>query len=68
MENKRKQKRRKSEIILNSKSSEADVVELKVKSKIKFFSSVKVKLLQNDDDDSPDSAKKVKFVRLKSIV
>ena len=68
MENKRKQKRRKSEIILNSKSSEADVVELKVKSKIKFFSSVKVKLLQNDDDDSPDSAKKVKFVKLKSIV
>ena len=67
MENKRKQKRRKSEIILNSKSSEADVVELKVKSKIKFFSSVKVKLLQNDDDDSPDSAKKVKFVKLKSI-
>ena len=68
MENKRKQKRRKSEIILNSKSSEADVVELKVKSKIRFFSSVKVKLLQNDDDDSPDSAKKVKFVKLKSIV
>ena len=62
MDRKRKEMRRKSEVVSNYKSREADEikVESKVQSKIQFFSSVKVKLF------SPDSANKIKFVELKS--
>ena len=58
---------RKSEVVSNYKSREADEikVESKVQSKIQFFSSVKVKLFKYDED-SPDSTNKIKFVQLKS--
>ena len=63
---KRKEKRRKSEVVSNYKSREAGEikVESKVESKIRFFSSVKVKLFKYGED-SPDSANKIKFVELK---
>ena len=66
MDNKRKDKRRKSEVVLNSKSREADVIENKSKvgTKIHFSPSVQVKLFK-DDEESPERPNKVKFVKLK---
>ena len=52
--------RRKSEVVSNYKSREADEIKVKSKKRIQFVSSVKVKLF------SPDSANKIKFVPLKS--
>ena len=67
MDNKRKDKRRKSEFVLNYKSREADHVEVKskVERKIQFFPAVQVKLFKNDED-RPEKTSKVKFVKLKS--
>ncbi len=58
--------RRKSEVVLNYRSREADHVEIKSKvvRKIQFSPSVQVKLFK-DDEDSPETSK-VKFVKLKS--
>ena len=58
--------RRKSEVVSNYKSREADEIEVKskVESKICFFPLVKVKLFKNDEDRT-ESANKIKYVKLK---
>ena len=67
LDNKRNDMRRKSELLLNYNSSIVDFeAETKVEKKIQFFSSVKVKLFKSDEEVSPDRAKTVKFVKLKS--
>ena len=59
--------RRKSEVVLHYKSRQADDVEVKskVESKIQFSPLVQVKLFK-DDEESPERASKVEFVKLKS--
>ena len=64
LNNKRKDKRRKSELLVNYNSSKVDDIESKVERKVHFSPSVKVKLFKSDEEE--DKAKKVKFVKLES--
>ena len=66
LNNKRKDKRRKSELLVNYNSSKVDDIEdeSKVERKVHFSPSVKVKLFKSDEEE--DRAKKVKFVKLES--
>ena len=69
LNNKRKDRRRKSELLVNYNPGKVDDIEdeSKVERKVHFSPSVKVKLFKsNEEEDSPDRAKKVKFVKLKS--
>ena len=61
---KKKEMRRKSEVVSNYKSREADEIKVESKKRIQFFPSVKVKFFKYGED-SPESANKIKFVELK---